>query len=353
MVRSCTLVLVAALTLLSAPEVHAGRRHGGHPCRRDAECLSGTCCNGRCSSQSASCDERAGLAAAAGQAKPPAGERCTGKGTWCGACGVCIKGRCTGGDTGRCSACQVCSGDGSACIAVPDGSGVASEYYSCGPDAYGGLWCCGGRCVDTLSSIDNCGACGNACTEGTSCHKMAGGGVGCRCRDWETACNGTCANLQTDPNNCGQCGHVCPSGDCANGVCYCGGSPGGTCGPCETCNKTTNQCEPKTCGAGQICVGGTCQDPCGPCEELVNNVCVPIDTGGVPCCEWQGAGHLCGPGEQCAAWGCCAGGDEVCLTPSGGVQCCNGGLTCQAGRCCIPVPYPDCNGPGCCWWPGY
>src|SRR6516164_7975951 len=150
MVRSFTLVLIAALTLLSAPEVHAGRRHDGHRCRRDAECLSGTCCNGRCSSQSASCDERAGLAAAAGQAKPPAGEKCTGKGTWCGACGVCIKGRCTGGGTGRCTACEVCSQDGSACIAVPDGSGSGPNgYYGCGPDALGGLQCCSGNCVDT------------------------------------------------------------------------------------------------------------------------------------------------------------------------------------------------------------
>src|SRR5262245_48506531 len=63
MVRSFTLVLMAALTLLSAPEVHAGRRHDGHRCRRDAECLSGTCCNGRCSPQSACANELAGPAA--------------------------------------------------------------------------------------------------------------------------------------------------------------------------------------------------------------------------------------------------------------------------------------------------
>src|SRR5262245_12991410 len=93
MVRSFTLVLMAALTLLSAPEVHAGRRHDGHRCRRDAECLSGTCCNGRCSPQSACANELAGPAALVtggggrggdaapnptGTSKPPASNKCTG-----------------------------------------------------------------------------------------------------------------------------------------------------------------------------------------------------------------------------------------------------------------------------------
>src|SRR5205814_10650193 len=120
MVRSSILVLMAALTLLSAPEIRAGRRHEGRRCRKDTQCLSGTCCNGRCSPQSASCNEATGLAAlvavdrgsepgaapgSTGYAKPPPSEKCTGKNTFCGACGVCKKGRCTGGETGRCSAC--------------------------------------------------------------------------------------------------------------------------------------------------------------------------------------------------------------------------------------------------------
>jgi len=315
MVRSFTVVLIAALTLLSAPEVHAGRRHDGHRCRRDAQCLSGTCCNRRCSSQSASCDERAGLAAAAGQAKPPAGEKCTGNGTYCGKCGVCRKGRCTGGDNGNCGACQVCSPDGSACSAVPDGSAAASEYYGCGPDhGVGGLSCCGGDCVDISLDINNCGACGNACTDGKSCHEIAIGVWGCTCRDWETECKGGCADLQRDPNNCGRCGRVCPSGDCANGVCYCGGTFGDTCGPCETCNKDANQCEPTTCGGGQACCGSGCVDTqtdpnnCGAC------------------------GNTCGAGQMCCGGGCvdtatdsnnCGSCGNVCL----------GGDTCQNGLC--------------------
>src|SRR5207248_11647605 len=155
----------------------------------DAQCLGGTCCNGRCSPQPAGCNDAAGLAAlvvvdrgsepeaapsSTGYAKPPPSEKCTGKGTSCGACGVCTKGRCTGGDTGRCGSCKICSQDGSACIGVPDGSGSGPNgYYSCGPDALGGLTCCSGSCVDTLSSIDNCGACGNACAGGKLCQEIA------------------------------------------------------------------------------------------------------------------------------------------------------------------------------------
>ncbi len=314
MTRSFALVLTAVLTLMSAPEVHAGRRHDGHRCRKDVQCLSGTCTSGRC-----------GALTATGQAKPPAGERCTGKGTWCGACGVCIKGRCTGGDTGRCTACQTCTQDGSACIAVPDGSGVASEYDGCGPDAHGGLWCCGGACVDTLSNIDNCGACGNACTGGTSCQYMAGGGVGCRCRDSETECAGTCANLQTDPNNCGQCGHVCASGSCGNGVCECLSGGQADCGACETC--TGGACEP-TCGGGQTCCGS------GGCVDTQND---PNNCGA--------CGNTCGAGQTCCGGGCV---DTTTDQNDCGFcgNACTGGDTCQNGLCMpssCPEPWFSCG----------
>src|SRR6188768_4458256 len=134
MTRSFTFVLMAVLTLASVPEVHAGRRHDGRRCRKDAQCLSGTCFDGRCSPTSMGGHELAGLTAAAGKTKPPPPEKCTGNGTSCGTCGICKKGRCTGGDTGKCDACQVCTDDGSACIAAPDGSAAASQYYGCGPD---------------------------------------------------------------------------------------------------------------------------------------------------------------------------------------------------------------------------
>jgi hypothetical protein len=349
MVRLIMLVLMGALMLLSARDVPAAREFTP-------------------------------------QGKPPVGEKCR-NGDWCGACGVCKKGRCTGGDTGRCGSCNVCSSDGATCIAVADGSGSGPDgNYGCGPDPYGGLQCCSGDCVDTSSSIDNCGACGNACTEGKTCREIVVGVVGCACADSETECNGRCVNLQTDPNNCGECGKVCGSGSCDNGVCDCltvcdssGNCTGGeeACGACEIC--TDGLCE-ATCGAGQVCCGAGCVDTqndpanCGGCgsacpagEQCVAGACQPscpdgytpcagqcvpnTPRGGGECCVWNGQPHACAEGEQCAGAGCCDAGTQVCESANGNAQCCYGDLVCQGGRCCVPdgvLGCPMAGGTGCC-----
>jgi hypothetical protein len=356
MTRSFTFVLMAVLTLvLFASEAHAGRRHDGRRCRKDAQCLSGICDDGRCAALSGGFGERAVMAA--GKVKPPPSGKCTNN-AFCGACGVCIKGRCTGGDTGRCSACQVCSQDGSACTAVPDGSAGASEYQGCGPDALGGLACCGGSCVDTLTSIDNCGACGNACTNGKSCQYKSGGGVECRCKDWESECNGSCADLQKDPNNCGQCGHVCASGVCDDGVCTCDGGASG-CGDCETCSN--GLCQP-TCGGDQTCCDKGCVDTrddpdnCGGCGNACSAGQMCCDGG---CVDTTSDPNNCGfCGSACAEGDVCENGlcrpslcqtpwfscgvsypphvSDVCCLP--GNQCCIGGrnTSCYSeGTCCV------------------
>src|SRR5262245_43760411 len=313
--------------------------------------------------------------------RPPRPPRCH-AGTDCGACGVCIKGRCTGGDTGRCGSCQTCSQDGSACLSVPDGSGSGPNgNYGCGPDALGGLQCCSGSCVDTLSNIDNCGACGNACTGGKLCREIAIGVVGCACRDSETECNGTCANLQTDPNNCGQCGHVCASGSCDNGVCEClthcdgSGNCGGgqaDCGPCETC--TNGACLPTTCGGGQACCGAGCVDTqsdpsnCGAC----GNACL----GGQICCgggcvdpttdsaNCGSCDNVCLGADTCQNGVCTGGGCpeqwhscEVAYPPHVTDVCCLNGSTCSIGErgasCWSPGPFAFPNLDGACCPAGY
>jgi hypothetical protein len=315
MVRSIMLVLMAALTLLSAPEVRAGRRHDGLRCRKDAQCLSGTCCNGRCNPQSASCNELADLAALVtggpggeldaapkptGQGKPPAPEKCR-NGFHCGTCGVCKKGRCVGGETGQCGSCMICSQDGSACIGVPDGSGSGPDgYHGCGPDALGGLACCSGDCVDTRGNSYHCGACGNACTGGTTCQEITiGGAFECACPDSKTECDGTCVDTKTDPNNCGACGHVCPnSGSCQDGECnpcpnwtgldytWCPADLGGdTIGVC--CRPETPQC----CFASH---GGSC---CGANETCCDGYCCGA---GTHCCPNSRHTYACIPdGQQC------------------------------------------------------
>jgi hypothetical protein len=159
MVRSFTLVLIAALTLLSAPEGLAGGkpRGDGRRCTKDAQCLSGYCCNGRCSTEAACCNPFAGDVPC---------------------------------DVDSC--CHTFQGE--AC---------------CYQEPYGF------RCADTKSENNNCGACGNQCLNGQICRNGT-----CGCSDGLTLCNGYCVDTDTDPDNCGTCGHVCAANEeCTGGSC--------------------------------------------------------------------------------------------------------------------------------------
>ena len=62
---------------------------------------------------------------------------------------------------------------------------------------------CSSVCVNTQTDANNCGACGNACTNGQSC---VSGSCTVVCPAGETACAGQCVNIQSDRNNCGSCG---------------------------------------------------------------------------------------------------------------------------------------------------
>ena len=81
-----------------------------------------------------------------------------------------------------------------------------------------GLTGCSGACVDVLTDVTNCGACGNACAAPTL---ACTAGV-CSCGAGLTACSGACVDLQTDNANCGACGNACLWGStCVAGSCTC------------------------------------------------------------------------------------------------------------------------------------
>jgi hypothetical protein len=142
----------------------------------------------------------------------------------------------------------VCCAQGASCsngtCACPTGQAV------CGA---GGAACFGvGTCTD-LTTIQNCGACGNACASGQTCS------------------NGRCTSNSPNPE--------CVQSTCANPVlcrtstdCVCMalfGGTGGFCAPRTIQCNTLSPCAPNgACPAGQLCAINSC------CNNG-NPVCVP------------------------------------------------------------------------------
>jgi hypothetical protein len=187
---------------------------------------------------------------------------------------------------------------------------------------------CNGVCVDLLTDMDNCGACGEICESGL---------VGVACIGGEcvrTSCPAAlplqcgqtvddCVDPTTDPNNCGDCGVVCESGVCVGGACGSCAEGQTTCvGYCaDTC------CDNDNCGAcgvvctnGRTCFEGVCDCPSGDCgcdegQTECGGVC--IDT----CCDNNN----------------CGGCGIVC---TGGLTCFEGQCDCPSGNCGEPEPTP-------------
>jgi len=78
------------------------------------------------------------------------------------------------------------------------------------------LTVCSGRCVDTKSDRDHCGACGSSCAAYASCVSST-----CVCPKNKTVCGGVCVDERVDSSNCGACGVACSSGQvCSAGACH-------------------------------------------------------------------------------------------------------------------------------------
>ena len=75
-----------------------------------------------------------------------------------------------------------------------------------------GATACGNACVDTQTSLSNCGACGNVCASPLVCQ-----GGACVCPF--VMCGEACIDTQSEGLNCGSCGHDCLGGACKSGAC--------------------------------------------------------------------------------------------------------------------------------------
>jgi hypothetical protein len=204
--------------------------------------------------------------------------------------------------------------------------------------------------IPTITDVNNCGACGNACGNAangiTSC---AGGKCAVTCNAGFFDCDGDFKNGcevdgTKDPSNCGACGTVC--GAVANGTPACLAGKCGV-GKCDAgyfdCDGTVaNGCEVNgskdlnNCGAcGKVCPAvangaaactagacgiGSCNAGFSDCDKALNNGCEVNTQTDVKNC------NTCG---------------NVCPNVPGGAPACNAGV-CGVGVC--QPPQKDCDG---------
>ena len=226
---------------------------------------------------------------------------------------------------------------------------------------------CEGACVDPRFDPKNCGACGNACTDGKVCFEGICE-VSCPAGSEKCALEGAgggaalsvCANVAVDRNHCGACGTKCPAAEvctesacaleCAGGATKCDAKDGPVCVDTMVdalnCGGCAAACEP-----GFACVSGACKTVC----VAGTTVCsVPVPGGGAgggggagSTSSAGGAGGLGGAGGAGGAGGMGGAGGapapmvmDICvdtqLDPRHCGNCetaCPKGKACQGGQC--------------------
>ncbi|TVR03497.1 MAG: hypothetical protein EA398_04775 [Deltaproteobacteria bacterium] len=208
--------------------------------------------------------------------------------------------RCDGADAVRCDGPEVNACGGCGTLPAPPGT-------PCGPCSLG-EWACSGSgdgatvvcegAVDTSTSDEHCGLCGNACSEGLTCRSGD-----CECEDGSaTLCGDRCVDVMTSDEHCGSCFNACSQGQtCAGGACGCPS-------PLVLCDGV--------CREADVCGG------CGSVDRLEGEPCGYCDTGSLACSPVVGEGLRCegetSPltdpdncgdcGVVCPGFGFCGGG---------------------------------------------
>jgi hypothetical protein len=230
---------------------------------------------------------------------------------------------------------------------------------------------CGGRCVDTQSQREHCGACGNACPADQVCTL---GRCAFSCPTGQQVCNGACVTLRTDRQHCGACGNACPAGllcsegqcqrECGPGLALCAsGDPGGVDGGrdavCADVRVDRAHCGAcgNACPSGQICAMGRCVLSCAaPLSECMG-ACRDLGADNDHC---GACGTACPAGQLCSMGRCavtCGGGTTNCAgtcrdlsTDNGHCGACGmacpSGQVCSAGACAVSCAsgFTNCGG---------
>ncbi len=188
-----------------------------------------------------------------------------------------------------------CGGCGLGC-ALPNATAACSAGACQVGTCNSGYGNCDGNtangCETSLTTISNCGMCGNVChtfdPNGTSV--CSSGACTLSCNAGYTNCSGSCRNLLNDPTSCGMCGTACASGACSNGVCL--KSQGAACtsnGQCSSGNCVNGYCCNTVCNSTcQACSSAFTGSPNGTCANILAGT-DPLNQCGGTMCNGNGA----------------------------------------------------------------
>lgn len=321
----------------------------GAACQSNQTCVAGICSGGSepCYGNFADCD---GLATNGCEID------LSGSTNNCGVCGKvcapgtsCVAGSCTNvcaagfmdcdgntangcevnsvGDSSNCGACgKVCAnGDtcsGGSCVAPGQNCSIIS-YSDCNGDPADGCE------VDLVTSLTNCGACGNVCSASNAkplCYSGSCSYLSCNSgfddcdKDRRNGCE---VNLKLDSNHCGTCENICPTGQtCVQGSCVtqsticpagyanCDGNANNGCevnlvtdsSNCGSCGAVCSRAHATAkCSTG-ACSILTCDGSYGDCDGNTSNGCeTDLETSKSHCGI---CGIACASGKQCTAGEC-------------------------------------------------
>ncbi|MDX9719423.1 MAG: hypothetical protein RBU37_01655 [Myxococcota bacterium] len=250
----------------------------------------------------------------------------------CGACGhnclmgqLCCDGECvTPGSSEHCGGCDPCEE---------------------------GFDCCGQSCVNTESSNENCGSCGNACSSSQVCCNgvcaVQCGSCSPACANGLFCCGTSCANFSSSEQHCGGCFQACE----AEALCC-----SGQCTDIQTSLSDCGSCSKSCSGENPACCSGQCVSDltlsaqhCGACgNDCGDGECCPTEDEDVACVDTQVSLEHCGGCGQTCAETCCEGNcvnlqtnDNncgACGNRCGIEQNCVSG-TCTEGGCELSDPH--------------
>lgn len=200
------------------------------------------------------------------------------------------------------------------------------------PDCTKPAVCCAGKCVDTRTSVNHCGLCGNACSATNGSAKCSAGQCSITCASGYGDCNrdvkdGCETDTTSDLAHCGKCRQVCEA-DNASTLCERNFCAMGSCKPgFGDCDKLEgNGCEVNTAQSLNHC--GACGKKC----EVPEGTGACVDSA----CTVASCNADYGDCDKVAATGCETDLRVTAAHCSACNMACPTGHKCKNGKCLAP-----------------